>query len=50
VVMAIDDGSCLGVLTAAADLDLLAYEMTMLAEQVGGRFTPPVGGEVRDTG
>jgi predicted regulator of Ras-like GTPase activity (Roadblock/LC7/MglB family) len=34
VIMAIDDGSSLGVLTtAAADLDLVAYEMTMLVEQ-----------------
>jgi predicted regulator of Ras-like GTPase activity (Roadblock/LC7/MglB family) len=32
VIMAIDDGSCLAVLvTAAADLDHVAYEMTMRA-------------------
>jgi predicted regulator of Ras-like GTPase activity (Roadblock/LC7/MglB family) len=33
VIMAIDDGSSLAVLTTAADLDLVAYEMTMLAER-----------------
>ena len=34
VIMTIDDGSSLAVLAAAtADLDLVAYEMTMLAEQ-----------------
>jgi uncharacterized protein len=34
VIMAIDDGSSLAVLaTAAADLDQVAYEMTMLAER-----------------
>jgi uncharacterized protein len=36
VIMAIGDRASLAVLTAAADLDLIAYEMTMLAEQVGG--------------
>jgi predicted regulator of Ras-like GTPase activity (Roadblock/LC7/MglB family) len=42
VIMAIDDGSSLAVLiAAAADLDLVAYEMTMLAEQAGSTFTPP---------
>lgn len=51
VIMAIDGGSSLGVLTtAAADLDLVAYEMTMLVEQAGSIFTPPVRGAVRDTG
>lgn len=35
VIMAIDDEASLAVLTTAADLDLVAYEMTMLAEQVG---------------
>lgn len=33
VVMAIDDEASLAVLTAATDLGLVAYEMTMLAEQ-----------------
>ena len=51
VIMAIDDGSSLGVLsTAAADLDLVAYEMTMLVEQAGRILTPPSRGAVRDTG
>jgi uncharacterized protein len=36
VIMAIDDEASLAVLTTAADLDLVAYEMTMLAEQAGG--------------
>jgi predicted regulator of Ras-like GTPase activity (Roadblock/LC7/MglB family) len=36
VIMAIDDGSSLAVLaTAAADLDEVAYEMTILTEQAG---------------
>jgi predicted regulator of Ras-like GTPase activity (Roadblock/LC7/MglB family) len=43
VVMAIDDGSSLAVLTTAtADLDLVAYEMTMLVERAGGIFSPPI--------
>jgi uncharacterized protein len=42
VIMAIDDGSSLAVLTTpAADLDQVAYDMTILAEQAGG-ITPPV--------
>ncbi len=42
VIMAIDDGSSLAVLASAeADLDLVAYEMTMLAEQVGRSYPPP---------
>ena len=42
VIMAIDQGSSLAVLTTAtADLDAVAYEMTMLAEEAGGIFTPP---------
>jgi predicted regulator of Ras-like GTPase activity (Roadblock/LC7/MglB family) len=42
VIIAIDQGSCLAVLTTAtADLDMVAYEMTMLAEEAGGIFTPP---------
>jgi predicted regulator of Ras-like GTPase activity (Roadblock/LC7/MglB family) len=35
VIMAISDRASLSVLTTAADLDLVAYEMTMLVEQVG---------------
>jgi predicted regulator of Ras-like GTPase activity (Roadblock/LC7/MglB family) len=50
VIMTIDDGSSLAVLTtAAADLDLVAYEMTMLVEQAGSIFTPPARGAVHDT-
>ena len=42
VIMAIDQGSSLAVLTTAtADLDTVAYEMTMLAEETGSAFTPP---------
>ena len=41
VIMAIDQGSCLAVLTTAtADLDTVAYEMTMLVEEAGSIFTP----------
>ena len=50
VIMAIDDGSSLAVLASAeADLDLVAYKMTMLAEQAGRGCTPPPRGAVRDT-
>jgi uncharacterized protein len=42
VIMAIDRESSLAVLTTAtADLDMVAYEMTMLVEEPGGLFTPP---------
>jgi len=42
VIMAIDEGSSLAVLTTAtADLDTVAYEMTMLVEEAGSAFTPP---------
>jgi uncharacterized protein len=42
VIMAIGPGSSLAVLTTAtADLDTVAYEMTMLAAEAGGIFTPP---------
>jgi predicted regulator of Ras-like GTPase activity (Roadblock/LC7/MglB family) len=41
VIVAISDGSSLAALAMAdADLDLVAYEMTMLAEQAGGVLTP----------
>jgi uncharacterized protein len=41
VIMTIDDGSHLAVLTtAAADLELVAYEMTMLVDQAVGVWTP----------
>ena len=43
VIMAIDQGSSLAVLTAAtADLDTVAYEMTMLVEGAGSIFTRAV--------
>lgn len=42
VIMAIGQGSSLAVLTTAtADLDTVAYEMTMLVEEAGGIFTLP---------
>ena len=48
-IMAIDDGSSLAVLTtAAADLDTVAYEMTMLVEDSGTVFAPPRRRAVRD--
>jgi predicted regulator of Ras-like GTPase activity (Roadblock/LC7/MglB family) len=41
VIVAIGDGSSLAALAMVdADLDLVAYEMTMLAEQAGGVLTP----------
>ena len=49
VIMAIDQGSSLAVLTtAAADLDTVAYEMTMLVEEAGSIFTPPARQARRD--
>jgi uncharacterized protein len=43
VIMAIDAGSSLAVFTTgAADLDQVAYDMTMLARQAGSVFSPPV--------
>lgn len=42
VIIAIDQGSSLAVLTTAtADLDTVAYQMTMLVEKSGSLFTPP---------
>jgi uncharacterized protein len=41
VIVAISDGSSLAVLAVIdADLDLVMYEMTVLAEQAGGVLTP----------
>jgi predicted regulator of Ras-like GTPase activity (Roadblock/LC7/MglB family) len=41
VIVTISDGSSLAALAMAdADLDLVAYEMTVLAEQAGGALTP----------
>ena len=48
VIMAIDDAASLVVLTTAADLDMVAYAMTMLVEQAGSLITPAVRGVVRD--
>jgi uncharacterized protein len=50
VIMAIDDGSHLAVLASApADLEIVAYEMTMLAEQAGSLSTTrPRGSAVPD--
>ena len=42
VIMAINDGSSLAVLTTAADLDLVAYEMTMLVEQAASILASPL--------
>ncbi len=55
LVMAISNGSSLAVLTAPdCDLGLVAYEMTLLVERVGGALTPgmrsviqPVNGSAR---
>lgn len=44
VIMAIDDAACLAVLTTAPDLDLVAYEMTMLVEQAESLVTPTARG------
>jgi predicted regulator of Ras-like GTPase activity (Roadblock/LC7/MglB family) len=49
VIMAIDDGASLAVLTSAADLDQVAYEMTMLVEQAGSIVTPAARGAARDS-
>ncbi|KAA2248862.1 roadblock/LC7 domain-containing protein [Solihabitans fulvus] len=39
--MSVSDGSALAVLTAPhCDMDLIAYEMTMLVERIGERLTP----------
>jgi hypothetical protein len=43
MIVAISNGSSLAVLAAIdADLDQIAYEMTVLAEQAGGVLTPGV--------
>ncbi len=50
VLMSIDDGSALAVLTAAAaDLDLVAYEMTILADQAASIVALPARGAAPDT-
>jgi predicted regulator of Ras-like GTPase activity (Roadblock/LC7/MglB family) len=43
IVMAISDGSSIAVLAAAdCDMGLVAYEMALLVERVGGALTPQV--------
>ena len=45
IVMAISDGSSIAVLAAAdCDMGLVAYEMALLVERVGGVLTPQVRG------
>src|SRR5512142_3510993 len=45
IVMSISDGSSLAVLSAAdCDMGLVAYEMALLVERVGGVLTPQVRG------
>ena len=44
VIMAIDDTASLAVLTTAADLDMVAYAMTMLAEQAESLVAPATRG------
>lgn len=48
VIMAIDDAASLAVLTTAADLDMLAYAMTMLVEQAESLITSAARGVVGD--
>ncbi len=48
VVMAIDDAASLAVLTTAADLDMVAYAMTMLVEQAESLIASAARGVVRD--
>jgi hypothetical protein len=45
IVMAISDGSSLAVLVADdCDMGLVAYEMALLVDRVGGALTPQVRG------
>jgi uncharacterized protein len=45
IVMTISDGSSIAVLAAAdCDMGLVAYEMALLVERVGGTLTPQVRG------
>ena len=48
VIMAIDDAASLAVLTNAADLDMVAYAMTMLVEQAESLISSAARGVVRD--
>ena len=48
LVMAISDGSSLAVLASAnCDMGLVAYEMALLVERVGGALTPDARGGLR---
>ncbi|GAA1949642.1 roadblock/LC7 domain-containing protein [Kitasatospora viridis] len=48
VVMAISDGSCLGVYARlTCDLGVLAYQMSLLVERAGHALTPQVRSELR---
>jgi predicted regulator of Ras-like GTPase activity (Roadblock/LC7/MglB family) len=50
VVMAISDGSCLGVYASLqCDLGVLAYQMSLLVERAGHALTPQVRSELRRT-
>jgi uncharacterized protein len=44
IVITISDGASLAVLATAADLGLVAYEMTLLAERMGRVLTPAARG------
>lgn len=51
LVMAISNGSSLAVLCSAeCDMGLVAFEMTLLVERVGGALTPDPRGESRPAG
>ncbi|MGF1432358.1 roadblock/LC7 domain-containing protein [Kitasatospora sp. LaBMicrA B282] len=48
VVMAISDGSCLGVYASlSCDLGVLAYQMALLVERAGHALTPQVRSELQ---
>ncbi|MCC9309836.1 roadblock/LC7 domain-containing protein [Kitasatospora sp. RB6PN24] len=50
VVMAISDGSCLGVYASLhCELGVLAYQMSLLVERAGHALTPQVRSELRRT-
>lgn len=47
--MAISDGSCLGVLASPnCDVGQVAYEMTLLVDRVGDQLTPELRAELQD--
>ncbi|WP_067970873.1 roadblock/LC7 domain-containing protein [Nocardiopsis trehalosi] len=48
-VMSVSDGSCLAVLSSpAADMKIVAYQMTRLVENVAHALTPQLRSELRD--